>query len=380
MSRVTGGPAEGVRQINPFLNTEGHSTVIVSFDDSSEAGRDCAGEFVPLGREWKGPYRPALVRWLRPRLAHFDCVLVHGLWQMASTVSRVVGRTIPYFVFPHGMLDPWFRQAYPLKHLKKEIYWLLFEHAALARSSGVFFTTEEERRISHGTFWPYRLPERVVNYGIRAPLVDRNAALRKFHEQFPGLKEKRVLLFLSRFHYKKGGDLALQAFAGAVLARREKEGAFPFHFLLAGPEEAGEKKRLERMVKALPPQVRERITFSDGLFGDLKWGAFAAGDAFILPSHQENFGIAVAEALAMGMPVLISNKVNIHREITGMGAGWADEDNLSGTRRSIEKWIAQGGTTNEGRERARLCFDACFNLDRTADLFIKTLRACGVRG
>jgi glycosyltransferase involved in cell wall biosynthesis len=76
------------------------------------------------------------------------------------------------------------------------------------------------------------------------------------------------------------------------------------------------------------------------LVGDSKWGAFYGCDAFILPSHQENFGIAVAEALACGKPVLISNKVNIFREIEKGAGGFIDEDNLNGTFSNLSKWFS----------------------------------------
>ena len=116
------------------------------------------------------------------------------------------------------------------------------------------------------------------------------------------------------------------------------------------------------------------ITFTGMLTGSLKWGAFSAADAFILPSHQENFGIAVVEALACGTPVLISNKVNIWREIAAAEAGYVENDDLAGTARLIERWV---GTAPDVRatmkENARECFARHFEINRATDSLLEAL-------
>ena len=116
------------------------------------------------------------------------------------------------------------------------------------------------------------------------------------------------------------------------------------------------------------------ITFTGMLAGRRKWGAFSAAEAFILPSHQENFGIAVVEALACGTPVLISNKVNIWREIAAGEAGYVENDDLTGTARLIDRWM---GTSPDVRaamkEKAQQCFARHFEIDRAADSLLKVL-------
>jgi glycosyltransferase involved in cell wall biosynthesis len=117
------------------------------------------------------------------------------------------------------------------------------------------------------------------------------------------------------------------------------------------------------------------VTFTGSLGGDLKWGAFSAAEAFILPSHQENFGIAVAEALACGTPVLISNKVNIWREIAAAQAGYIENDDLSGTKGLLERWLS---TTPDIRlamgQNAKKCFAQNFEIDRATDSLLEVLR------
>jgi glycosyltransferase involved in cell wall biosynthesis len=125
--------------------------------------------------------------------------------------------------------------------------------------------------------------------------------------------------------------------------------------------------------------LRDRVTWTGMLTGDQKWGAFRASDAFILPSHQENFGIAVAEALACGVPVLISNQVNIWRGINHDEAGLVDTDDLAGTIRLLEGWL----TTDQAawtamKARAQTCFHRHFDIERTAESLVRAFDIHGL--
>ncbi|HEX4666077.1 MAG TPA: glycosyltransferase, partial [Chthoniobacterales bacterium] len=119
-----------------------------------------------------------------------------------------------------------------------------------------------------------------------------------------------------------------------------------------------------------------RVTFSGLLSGNSKWGAFAAAEAFVLPSHQENFGIAVVEALACGKPVLLSNKINIWREIVEDGAGYAEEDDLAGTQRLLMRWDeTTPAQRQEMRHQARRCFAERFEINRAVDSLLAVLQS-----
>ena len=134
---------------------------------------------------------------------------------------------------------------------------------------------------------------------------------------------RSYLLFLSRIHPKKGCDLLLQAFAKIAPAHPK------LHLIMAGPDAVGMRKHLQTIVDQAG--LTDRVHWPGMLKGDAKWGAFAVSEAFVLPSHQENFGIAVAEALACGRPVLISDQVNIAPEIEADGCGIVEPDTLEGT-------------------------------------------------
>ena len=252
-------------------------------------------------------YSARFVPWLRERRAAFDIVIVQGVWQYSSfgVWRALAGTDTPYVVFPHGMLDPWFKRTYPLKHLKKWLYWPWAEYRVLRDAAAVCFTSEEERRAARESFALYRCNEAVVNYGTAAPETNLDEARETFLERWPQLREKRLLLFLSRLTVKKGCDILIEAFA-----RAHRKG---LHLVMAGPaSDPAYQAELEQRARGAFPSGELPITFTGMLQDDLKWGAFAAADAFILPSHQENFGMAVAEALAARLPVLISDRVCSH--------------------------------------------------------------------
>ena len=285
-------------------------------------------------------------------------MIVHGIWQYHSfgVWRALAGTGTPYFVFPHGMLDPWFKRTYPLKHFKKLLYWPWAEYRVLRDAAAVLFTSEEERRLARESFSLYRCREVVVSFGTAAPATNLERAREVFFDAFPNLRGQRLLLFLGRLHEKKGCDLLIEAFS------QVRNSSERIHLVMAGPCAQPEYLRhLQQMATASDGL----ISFPGMLSGEVKWGALSAADAFVLPSHQENFGIAVAEALACGTPVLISNKVNIWREIEADGAGFVENDDLAGTTALLKRWLAASAATRATmRENARKCFANRFEIER----------------
>jgi glycosyltransferase involved in cell wall biosynthesis len=312
-------------------------------------------------------YTPRLATWLNENLSRFDGVVIHGLWQYHSYGSyRVIQGRVPYAIFPHGMLDPYFKRAFPMKHMRKQLYWVAREYRVLRDARAVCFTTPIERDCAAGTMWPYRVKPAVVSFGTLAPSGDASEQRRTFLDQFPQLTGRRFFLFLSRIHSKKGCDLAIEAFSR--LAQRHSD----LDLVIAGPDEGGLQPRLETQARAMG--VADRLHWTGMLQGDLKWGAIHAAEAFVLPSHQENFGVAAVEALASGLPVLLSNKVNIWPDVLEDAAGIVDDDTVDGTYRSMTRFL---NLSEEDRkqmiENGRRCFRSRYEMKRTAkalnDLF-----------
>ena len=326
---------EGVRQRGLRLVELGHQVEVASLDDPQQP---YARQF-PLPLHALGPprggyrYSRRLLPWLKSHVRDYDAVIINGLWQYHSFAAwRALRRSdVPYFVFTHGMLDPWFKTTYPLKHLKKSLYWPWAEYRVLRDARAVLFTSEEERLLARRSFRLYSAREEVVAYGAKEPPANLTELRQVFYAAHPHLIGKRLVLFLSRVHEKKGCDLLVHAFAAVA-------GADPrLHLVVAGPDQTGLVPRLKSLAGELC--IAERITWPGMLRDDMKWGAFSSADAFILPSHQENFGIAVAEALGCGLPVLISDKVNIWREVAAHGAGFVAPDTLMGTTDLFRRWL-----------------------------------------
>jgi len=315
-------------------------------------------------------YSARFVPWLRENARNYDAVIVNGLWQYHSFGSwrALRNSSTPYFVFAHGGLSPWFARTYPLKHLKKWMYWPWGEYRVLRDARAVLFTCEEERVLARQSFWLYRCNELVVTLGAASPTGDLEAQARAFYERFPHLREKRLALFMGRLHPVKGCDLAIEAFA-KVLAKDPD-----WHLVMAGPDTIGLQSKLSSTAEQL--KVTDRITWAGMINGDVKWGAFRASEIFILPSHQENFGVVVAEALACGVPALISDKVNIWREIEGDGAGLVSPDDLPGTMNLLLRWSQMPeAEKNAMRERARECFLNRFEIRKAASGLIDAVSA-----
>jgi glycosyltransferase involved in cell wall biosynthesis len=147
---------------------------------------------------------------------------------------------------------------------------------------------------------------------------------------------------------------------------------------MAGPGDHAFGREMKALVASLG--ITERVTWTGMLSGDLKWGSFHAADAFVLTSHQENFGIAVVEALACGVPVLISNQVNIWREIEQAGAGFVDSDDPAGAERLLERWVGvDAALWQRMRRAARNIFYERFVIDRAADSLIHAMRMHALR-
>ncbi len=367
-----GGPAEGVRQSALALAALGHRVETASLDPPDAAFLPAlrAGFSLPVAALGPGQGKygrtPHAVPWLREHGPRFDAVIVNGLWQYHSFAAwqTLRGLGVRYYVFPHGMLDPWFKRTYPLKHLKKWLYWPWAEYRVLRDANAVLFTTEEERVLARRSFWLYRAREEVVSYGTGKPPGDRAKHLKAFRAAYPELAGKRIVLFLGRIHPKKGCDLLVRAFAEVA---REVPDA---HLVFAGPGD--DQVMAELRAIAVREGVAERVTWTGMLEGDLKWGAFRASDAFALPSHQENFGIAVVEALACGTPVLISDKVNIWREVLADGAGFVAADTVEGATRNLRRWFA----LDDGeRAKMRAQADATFRTRFTVDAHTQQLLA-----
>ncbi len=376
-----GGVAPAVLALSRELVRRGHKVDAVTLDEpGAAAGIGHAGPESPSPATTAGHlaihalgagltsyrYSKSLMPWLHTHGENYDRIIVNGVWQYQSFAAwrRYAGTSTPYYVFPHGMLDPWFKRTYPLKHLKKWLYWPWAEYRVLRDAAAVMFTSEEERLQARKSFWLYRCRERVSPLGIQPPAPVLPEAKEKFLASYPSLRKSSILLYLGRLHPKKGCDLLIEAF------RKLKPSGVTL--VLAGPDSIGWETELRARIA--DAGLATRIIPTGMLRGEMKQAVLACADAFILPSHQENFGMSVVEALAVGLPVLVSNRVNIWREIETDHAGYIENDNLTGTIRLIERWLNTPEKDREAiRRNACNCFAKRYTIQRAVDSLLSIL-------
>ncbi len=250
-------------------------------------------------------------RTVRDLVQEADLVHLHTMWSpLNALVARICrGMRKPYVISPHGMLDPY---SLGIKPLRKRAYFRAIDGHIVRGAAGVLFTAGEERDLAIAQIGSVPNPG-VVGLGADAPSTPRDELAARFRSSHPELEGCKLVAYLGRLHPKKRPDAVITAMA----ALREK--APDAAILMIGDGKADYVDKLKQLAGDLG--LISRVHFLGHLKGDEKWGALAASSVFALPSQQENFAIAVAEALQSGVPVLITDRINIWREIVDSGAG-----------------------------------------------------------
>lgn len=273
----------------------------------------------------------------------------HGLWLQYGRVAKNLGKTksVPVIIHTHGMLEPW---ALARSRWKKWIAGRLWEYENLRRAHCLRVTSAEELKSVRN--FGLKNPVALIPNGIDVSDFENLPARKEAEGLLPALKDKRVLLFLSRLHPKKGLPLLLQAWRKLGNERRD------WLLAIAGPDQPGYLDELKRMADEM--DLKDSVRFTGTLFGPEKLAAYALADLFVLPSYSENFGVAVAEALSAGVPV-IATKGTPWRGLKEHRCGWwidNDGETLAETLRealsSAERDLAAMGA--RGRQWMRYDF------------------------
>ena len=250
LSPAAGGPPEAVRQLARAYREVGGGMEVVCLDNPGGPFlEDIPCPVHALGQSYLGRYRfsPRLWRWLRDNASRFDGIVMHGIWTFPGVALRFAARLPgrPYGIFVHGQLDPWFYRKYPLKHIKKLVYWPV-QYSVLRNALAVFFTAKSERELAKLSFRPNTWRGVVVGLGITDPDEcgkDPAGQIETFYRSFPELRRRRYLLFLARIHAKKGCDLLLEAFGKVADSVPEVD------LVIAGPDQMGMQTKLQRMAE-----------------------------------------------------------------------------------------------------------------------------------
>lgn len=362
-----GGPPVVVDRLCRRLAARGWESRVLTTDTFAR-GRDTTWATPPdkaypveVYQTW-GPrtfsYSPCFARAVGRAVAGSDLVHLHTLWTYPTfRAGRECRRQgVPFVVMPHGMLDP---HSLGRKRVKKMLYGRLVEWPNLRSAAGVLYTHAEEQRLAESMVLGLP-PGHITPLGSDAPPPDPRAILAaEFAAQYPSLGGKDLVLFLGRIHSKKGLDLLLPAFA--EVARVQPLA----HLLLVGPGDQGDLRRLRETLSAW--RLTDRATLAGPLYGREKWAAMAASRCFVLPSYQENFALAVVESLAMGLPVVISRRVNIWPEVTRAGAGLTCDLSAPSVRDGILTWLRDPQLAADAGHKGRELVKGTFTWDRTAE-------------
>ncbi|MEG4306257.1 hormogonium polysaccharide biosynthesis glycosyltransferase HpsP [Microcoleus sp. D3_18a_C4] len=338
ISLVYGGPSQMVLGLSAALAAKNIDVTIITTDSNGDIGQIPLD--VPLNEPIKqsgyqiiyfrcSPFRRykfslSLLQWLNANAQQFDLAHIHALFSPVTTFAATIARyhNLPYIMRPCGMLDPADLQK---KKRLKQIYATLLERPNLAGAAAIHFTSKEEAKISErfglGSTGKMPVPQDlVIPLGVRAD----------FYSDILPDSEIPIILFMSRIEPKKGLDLLIPALE-SLLAE-----GINFHFILAGsnPQDAGYETKIKEKIQN--SSLGQSTTITGFVSGDLKVELLTKADLFVLPSYYENFGIAVAEAMAAGVPVAISDRIHIAEDIQQAEAGWVGPLEVGAIAHSIK--------------------------------------------
>ncbi len=326
ISLIYGGPSQMVLGLAPALAKEGVKVTILTTDSNGDNGQKSLD--VPLNRAIKqdgyeiiyfhcAPFRRYkfsldLLQWLKIHADEFDLAHIHALFSPISSAAATVCRQqkLPYILRPLGTLDP---ADLRKKKQLKQLYVAILERHNLAGAAAIHFTSEQEAKISER--FGVVTQDLVISLGV-IPSLSNEKRGNVVRSQLAIPEDVPLVLFMSRIDPKKGLDLLIPALEKLLAI------GCNFHFVLAGtnPQDPDYEQKIRLEIENSP--LRSHTTITGFVSGDLKASLLQAADLFVLPSYYENFGIAVAEAMVAGVPVVISDQVHIYQQIINSNSGW----------------------------------------------------------
>lgn len=329
-----GGPSIAGPELSRELARQGHEVSIYASDIDGRTRLDVPldrpvdfhGVEIRYFRGWtstgKYMFSPALWRALRENVTRFDIVQIWSVYSFSTTAAAYWCRKqgVPHVVFPHGSLDPYLRRR---NRPRKWIYTKLFAERDYRKATGVLFNTAEEMRLASD--WSGLAPHTngnghasnrfVVPIGLDPKWLEPPdpAAGARLRQRFSELRGKRLIVYFGRLNFKKGLDILARAFAQVARERDD------IHLVLAGPADGDYDQKVRQWLHE--GGALQKATFTGLLQGEDRFAILQQAEIFALTSYTENFGQVVTEAMACGVPVLISDQVNIWPEVAQAKAG-----------------------------------------------------------
>lgn len=300
----------------------------------------------------------ALKKGLVKEINKFDLIHVHEIWHHSHFVAYRLTRKFnkPYVITIHGALRPW---CLNYKTLKKRIFSSLFERQILEQASTLHAISEEEVK-NIRAFGVNNTPIVTIPNGIDLQEFQNLPPKEELIKFYPQIKNQKIVLFLGRIHPIKGLDILAKAF-GALLRKRKD-----VHLLIVGPDE-GYKKEMVNLLTT--ENAMENTTFTGMLTGNKKQSALSAADIFVLPSYSEGLAITVLEAMAWGLPVVITKNCNFH-QVGEAGAGMVIDADIDQLSNALIELLNNPKLCKEMGERGRSLILERYTWDKVADQMI----------
>lgn len=366
-----GGPIESVYLLNKALAKRGIEVTVLTTNAGLENRKDILiNKWVELeGIQIKYlPYyfyehytfSPQLFFDVVNNISKYDLVHITAFWNF-PVLSGSIGSALnkkPYIISPRGVL---YDAAINIKSKWiKKLYFSLIGRHYLNAANGIHFTTRHELE-GIADFIKINTKSFVVPNGLDLSRFTNLPEKGLFKNKYPALKDRKYILFLGRINRQKGLDILSKAFSNLANAFKD------LFLVIAGPDESGYKKELEKQF--IDYKLSQRVIFPGMLTRD-KLSAYIDAEAFVLPSYFENFGMSVVEAMACGVPVVISDKVGICREVQASNSGIVTETNAVSLYKGIKNLLDNPNLCNEIRTNARRLVEEKYNIEVIADLMI----------
>lgn len=362
---TTNADLNGVVPVNEKVNIDGVKVTYFGFENSFE--------FITKSG-WR--FSRQLTQALEKDLKIFDLIYIVTIWSYPTTVGAYYCRKYrkPYIIAPQGMLYP---DLFYKKIWKKWPYYQLVIKKDLRDASAIHYTTEDEAEKTH-LFLKLNNQTIIIPNGIDLSGFSGLPDKETFKIRYPHIRGKKIILFLGRINWKKGLDILVKAYAMLIKERAD------VHLLIVGGDETGYIKKVKGWLKqhrlnyidyGLDDKSHTQdtqVTFTRMLSGKEKIEAYAGSDIFVLPSYSENFGVAVAEAMASGIPVVISNKVGIYKDVERNSAGIVIRPDSKSLYQATKLLLEDANLGKELAINARKLVEESYDIDKVAD---KMLRA-----
>jgi len=366
ISPEIGGPAKLVSEMAEALVQRGiEVSVFASVKKEDERTiMKPAGVNLKLFRQsffarWWPFYSPEYSMTIRREACMFDLIHIHELWHYPHYAAYKAAKEAqkPYIISIHGALDTW---CLKYKSFKKKIYASLIQRPILRQASAIHAITAEEMRHIQAFGRSNRIV--VIPNGLNPEEFRNLPPKEQLQSLYPGVRGKKVILFLGRIHPKKGLDILARAF-GKITAGRDD-----IRLLIIGPDTDGYQHKIEKILKR--EGVSDKVIFTGMLTGYGKLAALGGADLFVLPSYSEGFSMAILEAMICGIPVVITHQCHFP-EVGEVKAGEIIQPDVSKLTKALIKLLDNPQLCRELGENGRRLVLKKLTLNRIAAQMVK---------